>query len=82
MKTSVLEKTVESTIEKLNKLKLDDTLTAELQWCLGSYRHDKNPEGLLEKSLIALTLLKEKREENSKAVSKKLIADLEKLVVD
>lgn len=82
MKKDTLEKTVENTIVKLNQLKLNDTLAAELQWCLGSYRHDNNPDGLLEKSQMALALLKDKKEKNSKAVSRKLIDDLEKLTID
>jgi hypothetical protein len=79
MSTKNLEKTVVSTLEKLEKLKLGEQLHAELLWCLNSYKHDNNPVGLVEKSQEALELLKAKREENSKAVSKKLIEDLEKI---
>ncbi|MCH7412342.1 hypothetical protein MM213_02515 [Belliella sp. R4-6] len=74
-----LEKTVISTLEKLEKLKLDEKLHAELSWCWRSYEYDSNPEGVIEKSKKALKLFKAKREENSKAVSKKLIEDLEKI---
>ena len=74
-----LEKTVVSTLEKLEKLKLDEKLHAELSWCWKSYEFDNNPVGVIEKSKVALELLKAKREENSKAVSKKLIEDLEKI---
>ncbi|MDN3670144.1 hypothetical protein QWY93_12490 [Echinicola jeungdonensis] len=81
MQTSKLEKTVESVVEKLQKLKVNDHLVSELQWCLGSYRNDNNPSGLLEKGNIALVLLKQVKEKNSRSVSKKLIEDLEKAVI-
>jgi hypothetical protein len=77
-----LEKTVLSALEKLEKLKLDEQLQAELSWCLGSYEYDQNPVGVIEKSSKVLELLKSKREENARAVSKKLIEDLEKLVLN
>lgn len=77
-----LEKTVFSALEKLEKLKLDEQLQAELSWCLGSYEYDQNPVGVIEKSSKVLELLKSKREENARAVSKKLIEDLEKLVLN
>ncbi|MFD2036583.1 hypothetical protein ACFSKL_17380 [Belliella marina] len=76
-----LEKTVVSTLEKLEKLKLDEKLHAELTWCWKSYEYDNNPEGVIEKSQKALGLLRAKREENSRAVSKKLIEDLEKVAL-
>lgn len=74
-----LEKTVESALGKLTKLKVNDQVVSELEWCLGSYRADQNPVGLIEKSRRALELLKEQKEKNSRAVSKKLIQDLEKV---
>ncbi|UCS91476.1 hypothetical protein KZP23_11945 [Echinicola marina] len=81
MKTVALEKTVEATVEKLQKLKVEDQLIAELEWCLGSYRYDSNPSGLIEKSGVALTTLKAVKEKNSRAVSKKLLDDLEKVAI-
>jgi hypothetical protein len=74
-----LEKTVELTLGKLVKLKVNDQVVSELEWCLGSYKADKNPVGLIEKSRKALELLKEQKEKSSRAVSKKLIQDLEKV---
>ncbi len=82
MKTALLEKTVENTIEKLSKLKADEALVAELEWCLGSYKFDQNPIGLIEKSQLALEVLKTKKEENSRAVSQKLLQDLEKITLN
>ena len=74
-----LEKTVNSTLEKLDKLKLDEKLYSELTWCWKSYKFDHNPIGVVNKSREALELLKAKRNENNRAVSKKLIEDLEKV---
>jgi len=74
-----LEKTVELALEKLSKLKVNEQLVSELKWCLESYRADHNPVGLIEKCRIALEFLKDQKDKNSRLVSKKLIADLEKI---
>jgi hypothetical protein len=80
MSVKISEKTIVSTLEKLEKLKLDDKLHAELSWCWNSYLSDDNPVGVIEKSKKALDLFKVKREENSKAIAKKLVDDLEKIL--
>lgn len=77
MKAKKMEKMVADVIEKLEKLKKSE-LAAELSWCWGSYQHDQNPSGVVEKATLALDAFKEAREKNSKAVAKKLIEDLEK----
>lgn len=79
MSVKISEKTIVSTLEKLEKLKLDEKLHAELSWCWNSFQADQNPVGIIEKSKQALELFKAKREQNSKAVAKKLIDDLEKI---
>lgn len=81
VQTSRLEKTVETALGKLTKLKVNDQVVSELEWCLASYKADQNPSGLIEKSRKALEILKEQRGKNNKAVSKKLIEDLEKVCV-
>lgn len=78
MNAEKVEKTITETIQKLEKLKLNDTLVSELSYCWVSFKSDNNPVGVIEKGRKALELLKESREKNSKAVSKKLIEDLEK----
>ncbi|MBB6328767.1 hypothetical protein FHS59_004426 [Algoriphagus iocasae] len=78
MQVEKLEKTLPSVIEKLEKLKVGDSLAAELSWCWVSFKNDNNPVGVIEKSQKAISLFKEIRETNSRAVSKKLIEDLEK----
>jgi hypothetical protein len=80
MSVKISEKTIIATLEKLEKLKLDDKLHAELSWCWNSFKSDNNPSGVIEKSQKALELFKAKREENSRSVAKKLVDDLEKIV--
>lgn len=82
MSVKISEKTIVSTLEKLEKLNLDEKLHAELSWCWNSFQYDNNPVGVIEKSKRALELFKAKREENSKAVAKKLVEDLEKIAMN
>lgn len=81
MNVEKIEKTVIETVNKLEKLNSGDTLAAELSWCWFSYKNDQNPIGLKVKTEAALSLLLEAREKNSRAVSKKLVTDLEKILV-
>ncbi len=78
MKLEKLEKTIPEVVQKLEKLKIGGALSAELSWCWVSFKNDKNPIGVIEKGQEAVAVLKEAREKNNKAVSKKLIEDLEK----
>ena len=70
---------VEAT-QVITKLKLEkyNELQANLQYCIGSYDHDKNPSGLYEYGTIALKELKAFKEQNPRKVNKKVIANLEK----
>ncbi|MHA7129992.1 hypothetical protein [Algoriphagus namhaensis] len=77
MEVTKMEKTVAEAIKKLDKLKADE-LAAELSWCWVSYKNDQNPVGVIEKTEKALELLRAEKEKNDRAVSKKLISDLEK----
>jgi len=78
MNAEKVEKTIIETIQKLDKLKSNETLVSELSYCWVSFKSDNNPVGVIEKGRKAVEVLKEAREKNSKAVSKKLIEDLEK----
>lgn len=73
-----VEKTITETVQKLEKLKLNEKLVSELSWCWVSFKNDNNPAGLIKKGQEAVAILKEAREKNSKSVTKKLIDDLEK----
>lgn len=78
MNAEKVEKTITETILKLEKLKSNEKLVSELSWCWVSFKNDNNPTGLIQKAQEAVSVLKEAREKNSKAVTKKLIDDLEK----
>ncbi len=78
MQVQKMEKVVGETIKKLDKLKPGDSLAAELSWCWVSFQNDNNPVGVIEKAEKALEVLKSEKEKNSRAVSKKLITDIEK----
>ena len=62
--------------------KMDDgkytEIKEKLEWCLGSYHYDKNPDGLVNYGKQAVDKLKEAREEKPRSVSQKVIDDLEK----
>ena len=78
MKIEKLEKTIPEAILKLEKLSIGGSLAAELDWCWNSFKYDQNPVGVIEKSQEVISIFKEVREKNSRAVSKKLIEELEK----
>lgn len=71
-------KTSEAALKKLQDLGIDSQLQADLEWCIGSYKADKNPSGLYEMAKRALTVFKDNK--NTKGVTAKLINDLEKVV--
>lgn len=77
-KPLAIEKVSEQVLSKLQSLNLQEGLQADIQWCLGSYRYDKNPVGLYEMGHKALPVLKAAAEKNKKSVPAKLITDLEK----
>ena len=70
-------KTSEAALKKLKDLGIDQQLQADLEWCLGSYKADKNPVGLHEMARRTLSVFKENK--NTKGVTAKLISDLEKI---
>lgn len=72
-----MEKVVAEVIGKLEKIKQTE-LASELSWCWVSYQNDGNPVGVTEKAGKALEAFKGARDQNSKAVAKKLVEDLEK----
>ena len=77
-KVFAIEKINEEALNKLRELNIEQGLQAEIQWCLGSYRADKNPVGLYTMAERALVIFKSLREKNPKAVSTKLVSDIEK----
>jgi len=69
--------TATRTFAKLNMKEYAD-LQSKLEYCIGSYDHDKNPSGLVEYGTIALKELKAIKDKSPRKVTKKLITDLEK----
>ncbi|MEQ8336597.1 MAG: hypothetical protein RIA62_04595 [Cyclobacteriaceae bacterium] len=75
-----IEKKLIEAKDKLSQLKIEEELVSEIEWCLGSYAHDKNPKGLYEKAEQALNALSKFKKKNDKKVSKKLLDDLTKAI--
>src|SRR5688572_796564 len=78
LKANPIEKINEECLSKLIELNIEQELQAEIQWCLGSYRSDKNPIGLYVMAERARIVLKAVKDSNPKLVSTKLIGDIEK----
>jgi hypothetical protein len=76
----ILEKVSEEALKKFQSLGIEQQLQADLEWCLGSYRHDRNPIGLIDIINQSLVVLKAEQARKTKGVTSKLITDLEKAV--
>jgi hypothetical protein len=68
----------ESILDKLQALGLEPGLQSDIVWCIGSYKHDQNPVGLVEASNKAIAILKAELEKKTKGITAKFISDLEK----
>ncbi len=66
--------------DKLTQLGIEEELVSEIEWCLGSYAFDKNPDGLFEKTEASLKALINFKKKNDKKVSKKLIDELTRVL--
>jgi len=77
---SDIEKACVAAMTKLKALDIEPQLQADIEWCLGSYSHDKNPIGLYEMGERALEVFKSQLEKKRKGVTAKMVADLEKAV--
>ncbi len=73
-----IENVCEEAWKKLKDLGLDAQLQADIEWCLGSYKADKNPTGLYEMAGRALQVFNAEKEKKTKGVTAKMISDLEK----
>lgn len=71
-------KACEDALKKLRALNIELGLQADIEWCLGSYRNDKNPIGLYEMIEKAILVFKAEAAKNSKAIPAKLLTDLAK----
>ncbi|MEH0157157.1 hypothetical protein V6R21_23750 [Limibacter armeniacum] len=80
-----IEKACDAARDKLSKLNKEGEyakIVADLEWVLGSYKHDGNPEGLYEKGAEASQILKEIRKDKPRAVAKTLVESLDKAVAE
>jgi hypothetical protein len=77
-----LRNNCEDALTALQKYNDVDTteLQAKLEWCLGSYDHDRNPSGLQEYGAVALQTLKDIKKANPRKINKKVIEGLEKSI--
>ena len=66
--------------QKLNKKEFNN-IQSKLEWCLGSYEYDKNPEGLFEYGIKSLDTLKKVKSKEPRKVTKKVIDGLEKAIL-
>ncbi|AYB35742.1 hypothetical protein D4L85_28280 [Chryseolinea soli] len=73
-----MDKVCEEALSKLKALGIDTQLQADLEWCLGSYKADKNPTGLYEMADRALVIFNTEKAKKTKGVTAKLTGDLEK----
>jgi hypothetical protein len=76
--TDQIEKISTEVLDKLKLLGIEQELQNDLEWCLGSYKADKNPVGLYGTLERALTSLKNEKSKKTKGVTAKLLSDLEK----
>lgn len=75
-----IEKASEEALKKLQALGIQQELQNDLEWCLGSYRADRNPVGLYAMTERAIKIFKEEQAKKTKGVTAKLITDLEKAI--
>jgi hypothetical protein len=68
-------------INKLNEAKFTD-LKEKLDFCIGSYDFDKNPEGLYEFGQKALKDLTAYKKKNPRKVNQKVLTALEKALAE
>ena len=77
-KVDLIEKASSQALSTLSTLGIEQQLQQDIEWCLGSYRHDKNPSGLYEMTERALKALQDAKARKAKGVTAKLIGDIEK----
>ncbi len=75
-----IEKAAQDALNKLKALNADSQLQADLEWCIGSYKYDHNPVGLIENIEKALGIFKTELARKTKGITAKFVSDLEKTV--
>ncbi len=75
-----IEQAAESILDKFRALNIEHQLQADLEWCLGSYRFDGNPVGLVDAVGRSLFVLKAEQVKKSKGVTATFISSIEKVL--
>jgi len=75
-----IEQTCADALLRFKELGIEQQLQSDLEWCLGSYRHDKNPSGLYEMAERILLVYKTEKEKKTKGIAAKMIVDVEKVL--
>jgi glucose-6-phosphate 1-dehydrogenase len=80
MNTEKFRNACEAANQVMAKINTEEfsNLQSKLEYCIGSYDHDKNPTGLIEYGSKALNELKAYKVKNPRKVNAKIISDLEK----
>lgn len=74
----LIEKACTDALQKLQSLKLDQQFQSEIEWCLGSYRYDRNPHGLYQMAERALSVFKTEAAKKTKGITATFIKSIEK----
>ncbi len=75
--SDIIESANENILMKLRTLNIAHGLQSEIEWCLASYRDDRNPIGLYQMARRALGVFQELSTFDPSSVEAKLIADIE-----
>lgn len=75
-----IEKASTDALDKLRSLAIEQELQNDIEWCLGSYRADGNPVGLIGTLQRAVQVFKNEQAKKTKGVTAKFIADIQKAV--
>lgn len=73
-----IEQVAENILDKFRTLNIEQQLQADLEWCLGSYRFDGNPVGLVDAINRSLFILKAEQIKKTKGVTATFISSIEK----
>ncbi|HAC24427.1 MAG TPA: hypothetical protein DCE81_05885 [Cytophagales bacterium] len=73
-----IEKAALDAHAKLTSLNLAEDLRSAIEWCVGSYRYDRNPVGLYETVARAVEVFQQEKAKKNKGITAPFIASLEK----
>lgn len=77
-----IEKAALDAHAKLTSLNLAEDLRSAIEWCVGSYRYDRNPVGLYETVARAVEVFQQEKAKKTKGVTAPFIAALEKALAN